>query len=84
MRSPIIFSFLIFNPCSEIEGVVVRPNLDSRVWTHFLNGEITCAATYASIRVPQYSYQLGEADMDGLHLSFAFHSCLTCFARQAA
>ena len=40
------FPFLAF----EIEGIVVSLDPDSRVWTLSLDGEVSCVATYASIR----------------------------------
>ena len=44
--------FLVFG--FEIEGVVLRLYLNSRVWTHFLDGEVSCAATYLLLGGPVF------------------------------
>ena len=60
---------------------MVSPDPDSQVWSLSLDGELSCAAAYASIRGPMF-LQLGEEDLVGLYTSFAFHSHLVHFTRQ--
>ena len=82
MGSPVIFSFLISSLASEIEGVVMSLDLDSRVWTLHFDGEVSCAVAHGSIGGPIF-LSVGGTSLNGLHPFFTFHSPLACFTGQA-
>ena len=82
MGIPLVFLLLISSPCFWDWGVVVSPDLDSRVWPLSLDCEVPCAAVYASIRVPGVP-SIGESKFGWLTSLLRVPSRLACFTRQA-